>query len=282
MNEPREEDQPKTLFGDLAATLYQNSHYLFTFGNQSLHNKNTLKKTFIKNTLLIVFVAGVMSSCVTQRNLKRDHVVALETKFGTMHMILFDDTPLHKAQFIKLAEEGFYDGLLFHRIIEDFMIQGGDPNSRDAKPGDRLGFGDGGMEKIPYEFTPKHIHTKGALAAARGGSPEKMSNPAQFYIVDGTTYTDEQLTMMEQRNKMDYTTDQRAEYMIKGGYPSLDNNYTVYGQVIDNLDVIDKISSQPKDPNNRPTEDIKMKMTVEKIKKKKITKLYGYQYEGVK
>jgi cyclophilin family peptidyl-prolyl cis-trans isomerase len=193
-----------------------------------------------------------------------------------MHMVLFDDTPLHKANFIKLAEDGFYNGLLFHRIKEDFMVQGGDPNSRNAEAGTRLGFGDGGMEKIPYEFTSKHIHTKGALAAARGGNPEKMSNPAQFYIVDGTTYTDEQLTMMEKRNQMDYTTEQRSEYMILGGYPSLDNNYTVYGQVIDNLDVIDKISSQPKDQADRPMEDIEMKVTVEEMRKKKITKLYGY------
>lgn len=199
-----------------------------------------------------------------------------------MQLVLFDDTPLHKANFIKLAESGFYDDLLFHRIIEDFMIQGGDPNSRNAEPGSRLGFGDGGMEKVPYEFTTKHLHTKGALAAARGNDPEKKSNPAQFYIVDGTTYTDEQLTMMEKRNQMDYTTEQRAAYMIKGGYPSLDNNYTVYGEVITNLDVIDKISSQPKDQANRPIEDIKMKMTVKEMRKKKITKMYGYQYEVVK
>lgn len=237
-----------------------------------------MKKTFFRNTLLVVFAAVSLSSCVTQRNLKRDKLVTLETQYGNMHLVLFDDTPLHKANFTKLAESGFYDGLLFHRIIEDFMIQGGDPNSRDAEAGARLGFGDGGMEKVPYEFTPKHIHTKGALAAARGGDPEKKSNPAQFYIVDGTTYTDEQLTAMEKRNQMDYTTEQRSEYMILGGYPSLDNNYTVYGQVIDNLDVIDKISSQPKDQANRPTEDIKMKMTVKKMRKKKITKMYGYQY----
>lgn len=241
-----------------------------------------MKNTFLKNTLLVAFVAVSMSSCVTQRNLKKDKVVTLETQYGTMHMVLFDDTPLHKANFIKLAETGYYDGLLFHRIIEDFMIQGGDPNSRDAKPGERLGFGDGGMEKVPYEFTPKHLHVKGALAAARGGNPEKKSNPAQFYIVDGKELTDEELTMLEKRNKMDYTTEQRAEYMIKGGYPSLDNNYTVYGQVINNLDVIDKIVTQPKDRYNRPTEDIKMKMTVQEMKKKKITKMYGYQYEAVK
>ncbi len=193
-------------------------------------------------------------------------------------MVLFDETPLHKANFIKLAESGFYDGLLFHRIIEDFMIQGGDPNSRNAEAGARLGFGDGGMEKVPYEFTSKHIHTKGALAAARGNDPEKKSNPAQFYIVDGKVLTDEELTMAASRNKMDYTTQQRADYMILGGYPSLDNNYTVYGQVIDNLEVIDKLSSQPKDQNNRPTQDISMKITVKEMRKKKITKLYGYKY----
>jgi peptidyl-prolyl cis-trans isomerase B (cyclophilin B) len=257
-------------------SLTTKNHFISLLLETNQNTTGKLKNIFFRNTLLILFAAAAISSCVTQRKLKKDKLVTLETKFGTMHLVLFDDTPLHKANFIKLAEDGFYNGLLFHRIIEDFMIQGGDPNSRSAAAGARLGFGDGGMEKIPYEFTSKHIHTKGAIAAARGGNPEKMSNPVQFYIVDGTTYTDEQLTTMEKRNQMNYTTDQRSEYMILGGYPTLDNNYTVYGQVIDNLDVIDKISTQSKDQANRPTEDIEMKVSVEEMRKKKITKIYGY------
>lgn len=231
----------------------------------------------ITNVFIAVLVAVSFSS-FAQKKSKKDHLVTLETKFGIMHLVLFDDTPLHKANFIKLAESGFYNDLLFHRIIQDFMIQGGDPNSRNATADARLGMGGGDMEKIPFEFTSKHIHKKGALAAAHDGNKEKKSSACQFYIVDGTTYTDDQLTAMQQRNKMEYTTKDRSDYMILGGYPSLDNNYTVFGEVIDNLALIDTLSSQPKNSVNRPNEDIKMTVSVKKMRKKKISKFYGYKY----
>lgn len=226
-----------------------------------------------------VFILLFFSTfAIAQKKSKKDYLVTLNTKFGTMHMVLFDDTPLHKANFVKLVEQKFYDSLLFHRIIDGFMIQGGDPNSKNAKPGERLGNGGGNLERIPFEFKPNHIHRKGALAAARDNNPEKKSSACQFYIVQGKKRTDEEITTITQRNGMNYTTEQRADYMILGGTPHLDNGYTVFGEVIDNLNVIDEIAKQPKDSADRPKEDIKMGLKVKKMRKKKITKKFGYKY----
>ena len=214
-----------------------------------------------------------------QKKSKKDYVITLKTNFGDMHLILFDDTPLHKANFLKLVNDKFYDGLLFHRIIDGFMIQGGDPDSKNAQPWQHLGAGGGNLERIPFEFKPNHVHKKGALAAARDGNPEKKSSACQFYIVQGKAMSDDQITATAARNKMTYSTKQRSDYMILGGTPFLDNNYTVFGEAIDNLELIDKIAKQAKDASDRPTADIKMSMTVEKMRKKKITKKYGYKYE---
>lgn len=232
-----------------------------------------MKKHFFVCILLLISTISF-----AQKKSKKDYLVTLNTKYGTMHMVLFDDTPLHKANFIKLVEQKFYDSLLFHRIIDGFMIQGGDPESKTAKPNQRLGNGGGNMERIPFEFKPNHIHRKGALAAARDNNPEKKSSACQFYIVQGKKRTDEEVTATAQRNGMNYTTQQRADYMILGGTPHLDNGYTVFGEAIDNLDLIDTIAKQPKDSADRPKEDIKMSMTVKKMRKKKITKKFGYKY----
>lgn len=235
----------------------------------------------MKKCMFFVYMVCFMSlPSFAQKTPKKDYLVTLQTDFGTMKLILFDDTPLHKANFIKLAEDKFYDGLLFHRIIERFMIQGGDPNSKDAKPGQKLGSGGDNLERIPFEFTSNHVHRKGALAAARDNNPEKKSSACQFYIVQGKTFTDDELNALAAKNKMEYTTAQRRDYMILGGTPHLDNNYTVFGQVIDNLPVVDLIAKQSKDKADRPTSDIKMKISVEKVKRKKITKLYGYKYKS--
>lgn len=233
----------------------------------------------MKKSLFIISFLLVTTAAFAQRKSKKDYLVTLKTTYGTMHMVLFDDTPLHKANFIKLVEKKFYDSLLFHRVIEGFMIQGGDPESRKAKPGDMLGGGGGNLERIPYEFKSNHVHKKGALAAARDGNPEKKSSACQFYIVQGKKLSDEELTIVASRNKMDYTNDQRADYIGIGGTPRLDNGYTVFGEVIDNLDVIDTIAKQPRDEANRPQKDVKMAMSIKKMKKKKITKLYGYKYQ---
>jgi cyclophilin family peptidyl-prolyl cis-trans isomerase len=232
-----------------------------------------MKKHFFLSILLLISILSF-----AQKKSKKDYLVTLKTKFGITHLVLFDDTPLHKANFIKLVNQKFYDSLLFHRIIDGFMIQGGDPKSRNAKAGERLGNGGGDMEDIPYEFKPNHVHRKGALAAARDNNPEKKSSACQFYIVQGKKMTDDEISMVAQRNKMDYSTQQRAEYMILGGTPRLDNGYTVFGEAIDNLDLIDIIANQAKDAADRPKEDIKMSMTVKKMRKKKITKQFGYKY----
>jgi cyclophilin family peptidyl-prolyl cis-trans isomerase len=232
-----------------------------------------MKKYIFLSILLLISTLSF-----AQKKSKKDYLITLKTKFGTTHLVLFDDTPLHKANFIKLVNQKFYDSLMFHRIIDGFMIQGGDPDSKTAKPNQRLGGGGGNMERIPYEFKPNHVHKKGALAAAHDGNAEKKSSACQFYIVHGKKFTDDEITALAQRNGMNYTTQQRAEYMILGGYPRLDNGYTVFGEAIDNLDLIDTIAKQPRDAANRPNEDIKMSMTVKKMRKKKITKQFGYKY----
>ncbi|RYU93149.1 peptidylprolyl isomerase [Emticicia agri] len=233
----------------------------------------------MKKSLFVISLLLVTSVTFAQKKSKKDYLITLKTTYGTMHMVLFDDTPLHKANFIKLVNKKFFDSLLFHRVIENFMIQGGDPTSKNAKPGDRLGSGGDELERIPFEFKSNHVHKKGALAAARDGNPEKKSSACQFYIVQGKKFTDDQLSVVASRNKMDYTNEQRADYIGIGGSPHLDNNYTVFGEVIDNLAVIDTIASQPRDEADRPLKDVKMAMTVKKMKKKKITKLYGYKYQ---
>ncbi|WP_337043409.1 peptidylprolyl isomerase [Emticicia sp. 17c] len=233
----------------------------------------------MKKNLLVFSFLLITSLAVAQKKSKKDYLITLKTNYGTMHMVLFDDTPLHKANFIKLVSKKFYNGLLFHRIIDGFMIQGGDPTSKNAKTGDKLGSGGTDMERIPYEFTPAHVHKKGALAAARDNNPEKKSSACQFYIVQGKKVTDDELKTIASRNKMEYTNDQRADYIGIGGTPRLDNSYTVFGQVIDNLNVIDTIAKQARDEADRPLQDVKMTMTIKKVKKKKITKQFGYKYQ---
>lgn len=191
-------------------------------------------------------------------------LVQVETPYGNMIIELFEETPGHRENFTKLVEEGFYDGLIFHRVIEDFMIQGGDPNSRDADLSARLGSGGPGYQ-IPAEFDPKFVHIKGALAAARTGdavNPEKKSSGSQFYIVQGSSVNDATLDQMEYRTGIEYSEEQRTAYKELGGTPFLDMNYTVFGRVIEGLEVIDKIAEVEKMPGDRPTENITMKMTL--------------------
>ena len=179
----------------------------------------------------------------------KDEVVTITTAQGIIRLILFDDTPLHKANFLQKAASGFYNGTSFHRVIDNFMIQGGDINSKDDDPGND-GLGRANDPTIPAELDPGHPHVYGAVAAARMGGPRGTpSSSSQFYLVenhDGTHF--------------------------------LDGQYTVFGQVIQGLDVIDKIAKLPKDGRDHPTVDAKMTMKVEKLKRKKINKLYGYAY----
>lgn len=186
--------------------------------------------------------------------------VLLKTTFGDITIALYDDTPAHRDNFHKLVNDKFYDGVLFHRIIKGFMIQGGDPDSKTAKPGQRLGSGDVGYT-IPAEFVPAHFHKRGAVCAARMGdnvNPQKASSGCQFYIVDGTVYDNDKLNMIAQRTGKTFTPEQIQAYTTVGGAPFLDGDYTVFGEVISGMDVVDKIAAQQKDGADRPLEDIKI------------------------
>jgi len=186
-------------------------------------------------------------------------LVEIETTLGTMTAILYDATPQHRDNFLKLAEDGFYDDLLFHRVINGFMVQGGDPKSRDAKSDQRLGSGGPGYQ-VPAEFVDTLAHIKGALAAARTNNPKKKSSGSQFYIVHGRPLSTQQLDMMEAQKDIRYTPEQREIYTTQGGTPQLDQEYTVFGQVIEGFDVLDKIAAAATAPGDRPKEDIKMKI----------------------
>lgn len=191
-------------------------------------------------------------------------LVEIETEFGNMLVWLYDSTPQHRDNFLKLAEEGYFDSLLFHRVISGFMIQGGDPNSRNAQPGEPLGMGGPGYT-VPAEFVDTLVHVKGALAAARTGdqvNPEKRSSGSQFYIVQGKAVNDRELDIIESRKGFRYSTEQRKTYAEKGGTPFLDRDYTVFGEVIEGLEVIDKIATVPKDNRDRPLKDVRMKVRV--------------------
>lgn len=198
--------------------------------------------------ILLCLLAGNVFAAKPKKS-RKESVVTISTELGDMKLILFDDTPLHKENFLKLAKSGFYNGTTFHRVIKDFMIQGGDPNSKDTDP---TNDGQGGPGyTIPAELNANLKHKYGAVAAARMGdnvNPKRESSGSQFYLVEK-----------------------------KEGTPFLDNKYTVFGQVIDGLEVISKIAQQEKDRMDRPVKDIKMKVTVQKVRKKKLNKQYNLQ-----
>uniref|UniRef100_UPI003216F9E3 peptidylprolyl isomerase n=1 Tax=uncultured Draconibacterium sp. TaxID=1573823 RepID=UPI003216F9E3 len=273
-----------------------------------------MKRLFV--LMLIVFVA-VGVSCSRAQKAGDDTYVLIKTELGDIKLKLYNDTPEHKKNFIKLADEGYYNGVLFHRVINEFMIQGGDATSINAEPGARLGSGNPGYT-IPAEFNSKYFHKKGALAAARkGGSsnPEKRSSGSQFYIVQGKVFSPGRLdtmemtlnsrakndfykaqfqaannqlnefrknndqvgfnecvaelrektdSMWEQHEKVVYSPEQREAYTTVGGYPSLDGEYTVFGEVVEGLDVLDKIAAVETDQFDRPQSDIKMEVELVK------------------
>ena len=189
--------------------------------------------------------------------------VRIETPMGDMRAVLYDETPLHRDNFVKLAGEGYFDSLLFHRVIEGFMIQGGDPDSRTAAPGQVLGQGGPGYT-LPAEIGAPHL--RGTLAAARLGgpaNPQKESSGSQFYIVQGQPVPAEQLTAVERGKGLTYNATQRELYLREGGTPNLDGDYTVFGELVDGFEVLDRIAAVQTDRSNRPTEDVWMRVTVE-------------------
>ncbi len=188
--------------------------------------------------------------------------IKVSTDHGDMVFELYDSTPKHRDNIIKLVKEGFYDDLLFHRVINGFMIQGGDPDSKDAKPNVALGMGGPGY-LIDAEIGSPHF--KGCLAAARApdaGNPERKSSGSQFYIVQGRKQSDQQLDAMEMRKGITYNETQRQKYKDIGGTPMLDMDYTVFGEIVSGMEVIDKIAAAKTSPGDRPIEDIKMTITM--------------------
>lgn len=285
----------------------------------------------MKKSSLYLILFTLFISCSTEHK-QTEELVSIETPYGEMVVLLYDETPLHKENFIKLAKQGFYDGTTFHRVIDDFMIQGGDPFSKDS-----LDFNDGTGGPgytIEAEFNRKLIHKRGAIAAARipdAQNPELASNGSQFFIVDGRKLTGAEIVNFEQAvnqnienrimreyvnrpenthyldalrryqqtNNQDsvniitqqvrqealvgyepfrYTDEQISIYEEIGGSPFLDQNYTVFGEVIAGLAVLDSIIAQETDQYNRPLRKIPMEARVFEMPRDSITVQYGYNW----
>jgi peptidyl-prolyl cis-trans isomerase B (cyclophilin B) len=241
---------------------------LTTFASAKIEKKRemmTKKITFFIVCLFLCFFGFAQKTDNHDANGERVYYVKIETSHGDMVVKLYNETPKHRDNFVKLVQEGVYNDLLFHRVIKEFMIQGGDPNSRYAKPGQMLGEGGLGYT-IPAEFVPSLFHKKGALAAARQGdqvNPKKESSACQFYIVQGNKWNADRLKMVEQRMGKSFTKEQAEVYATLGGTPFLDGDYTVFGEVVEGLEVVDKIAAVPCGPNDRPVEDVKiLKMSI--------------------
>ncbi len=183
----------------------------------------------------------------------------IETELGDMKVMLYDETPKHRDNFVKLAEKGFYDSLLFHRVIPGFVIQGGDPDSRDAAPKEVLGMGGPGYQ-IEQEIGFPHF--RGALAAARDNNPQKKSSGSQFYIVQGREVTEDVLKKLEQQKDFTYSAAQREVYLRDGGAPFLDGDYTVFGELVEGFEVLDSIANRPAGAFDRPLQDIHMQVRI--------------------
>lgn len=266
--------------------------------------------------LALASLAVGMAGALAQENMDKitpinpdDALVEIKTSMGDIVVELYNDTPLHRDNFLKLVGEGFYEGVLFHRVIDSFMIQAGDPTSKEAAAGARLGAGDPGYTIAAEIDYPRHYHKKGALAAARTGdamNPERRSSGSQFYIVTGTTASERQLEAMDLKRKnqqmesafrnlalqyrdsitsmqragdeaglealrqkliaeteekvkpVDMPANVRKDYAEIGGTPHLDGQYTVFGEVIRGLDVVDRIQKVETDSSDRPVEDVRI------------------------
>lgn len=197
----------------------------------------------------------------------KNQYVRIKTSYGDCIIRLYNETPKHRDNFIKLTKQGFYNGTLFHRVIQDFMIQGGDPDSKKAKVGQALGDGDVGYT-VDAEFRDSLFHKKGVIAAARDNNPKKASSGCQFYLVEGKRFTDEALDKLEETRLKGRKIPlaQREWYKSVGGVPHLDQNYTVYGEIVSGLDIVDRIAAVKKDAKDRPLQDVPMMVSL--LKKK--------------
>jgi cyclophilin family peptidyl-prolyl cis-trans isomerase len=218
----------------------------------------------MRSILGLLSVTLVATNLLAQKEQARQRV-EIKTDLGTMVAELYNETPEHRDNFVKLAQEKYFDGLLFHRVIPDFMVQGGDPVSKDAPAGQALGQGGPG-HTVPAEIRPQFIHKRGALAGARQAdqvNPERRSSGSQFYVVDGKSWTVAELQQMaKRRNPTDpaagYTPEQLKTYTELGGAPHLDGAYTVFGEIVEGLEVLDKITATERDSRDRPVSNIRM------------------------
>lgn len=213
----------------------------------------------------ILFIIFTCSFLVLQSCSNEPEQMIISTEMGDITVQLYNSTPKHRDNFVKLVEESYYDGTLFHRVVQGFMIQGGDPDSKKATPESLLGNGGPGYTLKP-EF--KEVHTRGALAAARLGdnmNPEKESSGCQFFIVQGGAVTEDMLVLEENNKNFKYTAAQREKYLKDGGAPFLDHNYTVFGEVISGMNVVDRIASVERGVADRPKKDIKI-ISIKKVK----------------
>jgi len=234
----------------------------------------------MKNYVTLILCACFISAFSAK---PKHQYVKIKTDLGECIIQLYNETPQHRDNFLKLTEKGTYNGTLFHRVIKDFMIQGGDPDSKTAVKGALLGEGTVGYT-VPAEFRDSLFHKKGVLAAARDDNPEKASSGSQFYLVQGKKFTDEQLDGLEKnRLKFKLPESQRVIYKTLGGTPHLDRNYTVYGEIVKGIELVDKIAVLETDGNNRPLADVKMTITVLKRREaKKLEKEFAKQAKALK
>jgi peptidyl-prolyl cis-trans isomerase B (cyclophilin B) len=233
-----------------------------------------------KITSLFVLMTLCFSIVIAKPKKEKNTYIKFQTTKGDLILKLYNETPKHRDNMIELVKGGFYDSILFHRVIKNFMIQGGDPESKKANAQQSLGNGEAPNRKlIPAEFNPNLIHRKGVLAAARDNNPEKSSSNCQFYIVQGRTFKDTDLDMMEQRSGWKYTAEQRNTYKTIGGTPHLDNNYTVYGELVNGFEALDAIASVKTGAADRPEQDVRItKAVVLKKYKTKKTKCFLFNF----
>lgn len=220
--------------------------------------------------LLSLFLGVCLAGSVVAQTKYKDKVT-IETEYGKIVLALYDNTPKHRDNMLKLVKQKFFDSTLFHRVIPNFVIQGGDPDSKTAEPGKALGDGDVGY-RVPVEINIADYHQRGAVGMARDNNPEKASSGCQFYIVVGKKYTDEELNKISEKTGRKFTPVQRTTYKTKGGTPNLDGNYTVFGIVEEGMDIVDKIAAEARDERDRPNKDIKMLKV--RLKKKKFLGLF--------
>lgn len=231
---------------------------------------DTFYRQLPKFALLFFVTFMLFSACqkpmFNPKSAEYSPIIELQTTKGNLQIQLYASTPKHRDNFVELVKEGYYNGLLFHRVIANFMVQGGDPDSKEAKPGESLGMGGPGYQidaelGVNADSTLNHIHLKGRIAAARQGgigNPLKKSSGSQFYIVQGQKVEEDFLQKVENIRKFKYSEAQKKAYLEKGGTPHLDADYTVFGELVDGEEVLDAISNLPCDQMDRPKQDVRI------------------------